>query len=150
MLDRSHLQHRRLLELDARVDAFRKTIQHKVASVKQSILNEVERYFAKVDEELQDKINSMNYIQMLAQYKEQSKRAILGLKNIEKCFNADNDKIMRVVIKYKAAAIKKEQADFENGLNSFLRQVSSNFVAFSVREDYKNVLNGYLDSIKKI
>jgi hypothetical protein len=38
---------------------------------------------------------------MLASYKDQTKKTIMGLKNIEKCFNPDNDKIMRVVIKYK-------------------------------------------------
>lgn len=49
----------------------------------------------------------MNYIQMLGQYKDQTKKTIIGLKNIEKCFNPDNDKIMRTVIKYKSGDIKK-------------------------------------------
>lgn len=33
------------------------------------------------------KIDNMNYIQMLKEYKEQTKKTIIGLKNIEKCFN---------------------------------------------------------------
>jgi hypothetical protein len=35
------------------------------------------------------------------------KKTIIGLKNIQKCFNPDNDKIMRVIIKYKSITIKK-------------------------------------------
>lgn len=50
----------------------------------------------------------MNYIKMLADYKDQTKRTIIGLKNIEKCFNPSNDKIMRIVIKYKGGDIKRE------------------------------------------
>lgn len=45
---------------------------------------------------------------MVAQYKDQIKKVIVGLKNVEKCFNPDNDKIMRIVIKYKGESIKKE------------------------------------------
>jgi hypothetical protein len=49
----------------------------------------------------------MNYIQMLGLYKEEIKKNILGLKNIENCFNPQNDKIMRVIIKFKSGEIKK-------------------------------------------
>jgi hypothetical protein len=45
-----------VLDIDSRVDAFRSTIQQKVSSVKQSILSEVEKYFAKLDEDIQLKI----------------------------------------------------------------------------------------------
>lgn len=58
----------------------------------------------------------MNYIKMLREYKEQSKKAIIGLKNIERCFNPENDKIMRVIIKYKGGEVKREVQQFEQGL----------------------------------
>lgn len=42
----------------------------------------MEKYFAKLDEDIQAKIDSMNYIQMVGQYKDQTKKTIIGLKNI--------------------------------------------------------------------
>jgi hypothetical protein len=39
---------------------------------------------------------------------------------------------------------------FQNGLEQFLSHASNNFVAFSVREDYKQAIVGNLDSIKQI
>lgn len=39
LLGSGNEQYRRILEIDARVDSFRTTIQQKIGSVKQSILN---------------------------------------------------------------------------------------------------------------
>jgi hypothetical protein len=92
----------------------------------------------------------MGYIQLLGQYKEQMRKVIVGLRNIEKCFSPENDKIMRVIIKYKGGNVKREVEEFENGLAQFLKLVNNNFVTFSVREDYRQVVAGFLDGIKKI
>jgi hypothetical protein len=150
MLASSNEGHKKISEIDAKVGTFRATIQQKVESVKQTIVNEVEKYFGKIKEDLRVKIDNMGYIQLLGQYKDQIKKVIMGLRNIEKCFNPDNDKIMRVVIKYKGGTVKKEVQEFENGLSQFLKHVSNNFVTFSVREDYRQVIADYLDAIKKI
>ena len=57
---------------------------------------------------------------------------------------------MRIVIKYKGGDIKKQIQEFDHGLSEFLKQVNHNFVTFSVREDYKQIVHSYLDSMKKI
>lgn len=49
----------------------------------------------------------MTYIQRLEEYKDQTKKIILGLKNVEKGFNPENEKIMRIAIKYKGDHIKR-------------------------------------------
>ena len=106
-LENYNNNYKKIVEIDARVDTFRSTIQQKISSVKSNILAEVEKYFSKLDEDIQNKIDSMNYIQLLGNYKDQTKKIILGLKNVEKGFNPDNEKIMRIAIKYKGDHIKK-------------------------------------------
>lgn len=56
LLNSNNEDYKRVLEIDSRVGAFRTTIQQKINSVKQNILNEVEKYFAKLDEDVQAKI----------------------------------------------------------------------------------------------
>jgi hypothetical protein len=82
MLVVSNENYRRISEIDARVCTFRNTIQQKIISVKKDILNEIEKHFNKINEEIENKINNMNYIKVLKEYKEEMKRSIIGLKNI--------------------------------------------------------------------
>jgi hypothetical protein len=49
LLTVSNENYKKISEIDARVGAFRTTIQQKITSVKQNILNEVEKHFTKVD-----------------------------------------------------------------------------------------------------
>lgn len=117
LLEKYDNNYKKVIEIDARVDTFRTTIQQKINSVKTNILNEVERYFYKLDEEIQASIDGMTYIQLLGNYKDQTKKIILALKNIQKGFNPDNQKIMRIAIKYKGDDIKKELESFQGGLD---------------------------------
>ena len=87
MLGNYHNHFKKIVEIDARVDTFRTSIQQKVSSVKSNILAEVEKYFNKLDEDIQAKIDGMNYIRLLGNYKDQTKKIIIALKNVEKGFN---------------------------------------------------------------
>ena len=94
--------------MDARVNTFKTAIQQKIFMVKNDLVAELERSFAKLAEDTEKRINSMNYVQHLNKYKDSTKKIIIGLKNVERCFVPDNSKIMRTIIKYKGAAIKQE------------------------------------------
>lgn len=48
----------------------------------------------------------MDYMNKINEYKDQTKKIILNLKNIERSFSPDNDKMMRTVIKYKGGLLK--------------------------------------------
>lgn len=57
---------------------------------------------------------------------------------------------MRIAIKYKGDRIKQELGLFQAGIDDFFKQVNNNFVTFSVREDYRQVIQSCLEGIRKI
>lgn len=70
----------------------------------------------------------MNYVEMMRKYKSDMKKNIMGLKSIAKSFNPENEKIMRVLIKYKSLEVKQELYRFDENLASFLSKAQNNVI----------------------
>lgn len=118
--------------------------------MKSNIVAEVNNYFAQLHEQMDSTIDEMNYIQTLGKYKLQVKKTLLGLKSISKCFNPDNHKIMRTLIKYKSENIKNEVQKMDSKVNSFLRQIQNNSISFVPEQQYQNLLVNCLNGLKRM
>lgn len=86
----------------------------------------------------------MDYMNKINEYKDQTKKIILNLKNIERSFSPDNDKMMRTVIKYKGGLLKQELYDVHEKMGCLFSKTNFNFATFAVRDNFRENLSEYL------